>query len=241
MLAWPEGNMLVLEVRDAEKKSVSFSALNYETAEFLWRDKNLEERWWVNASAVVDGVILFTAYLDTNNPDKKAILAYSVNDLKLKWWNNDFSISHIRGNTVAGFASRMGLKELHLDIATGKEKAKDESEGDRKVTGLQKPAQYSEEMDHFQTVRTFLAERLNLIAVSALEYLETEKGIIISCYLQENGLANYLLVLSTDGKVQLKEKLEGNVKGIGVDTFFVLDGSLFFVRNKVELISYKNI
>jgi hypothetical protein len=241
MLAWPEGKILVVEIRDADKKTVSFSAFDYSRNNFLWRDKTLEESWWINASAIIDGVILFTTYLDTNNPDKKAVLAYSVSDLKLKWWNNDFSISHIQGSTIVGYSSRMGLKELNLDILTGHEKLKVEGEKDRRVTALQKPVQYSKDMEHFKTVRTFLAERLNLTALSALEYLETEKNVIISCYVQEEGLANYLIVLSIEGNVVLKEKIEANVKGIGLDTFFVLDGSLFFVRNKVELVSYKNI
>jgi len=37
----------------------------------------------------------------------------------------------------------------------------------------------------------------------------------------------------------LKEKLDEHLKGIGLDTFFVLSGYVFFVKNKVELVCYK--
>jgi hypothetical protein len=54
-------------------------------------------------------------------------------------------------------------------------------------------------------------------------------------------LANYLIVLTSEGDVLLHEKAAENLKGIGIDTFFLLEGSLFFVKNKCELIRYKLI
>jgi hypothetical protein len=235
-------DILLVEVRNIEHKEVSFSALNLETKSFLWRDKKLEETWWINASAISEGMVIFTIYLDTNNPDKKGILAYSVQDLKLQWWNNDFSISEVGPNYVKGFTSRLGLKQVMLDLRTGNEEFKEVSPFQANTSVLLKPVQYTEGMAYFDTVKTFLADRLNLLAVSALEYLEAKKKIIVSYYITEGeGLANYLLVMSDDGNVILNEKLDGPVKGIGLDTFFVLKGLLIFVRNKVELVSYNII
>jgi hypothetical protein len=59
--------------------------------------------------------------------------------------------------------------------------------------------------------------------------------------MQEVGLANYLIVLTADGDVVMNEKAGENLKGIGIDTFFLLEGSLFFVKNKCELVRYKLI
>jgi hypothetical protein len=235
-------DILLVEVRNIENKEVSFSALNLETNSFLWRDKKLEETWWINASAIAAGMVIFTIYMDTNNPDKKGILVYSIQDLKLQWWNSDFSIGEVGPNYVKGFTSRLGLKQVMLDLRTGKEEFKEVSPFQTIASVLLKPVQYTEGMPYFDTVKTFLADRLNLLAVSALEYLEAKKKIIISYYITEGeGLANYLLVMSDDGNVILKEKLDGPVKGIGLDTFFVLKGLLIFVRNKVELVSYNII
>jgi hypothetical protein len=237
LVAGEEG-VLAIEVRTTEPKQVSFSALNVCSNEFLWKDRVLEENWWVNASAICGGMIVFTVYMDTNNPDKKGIVVYSLKDLKLQWWKNDFSINEAWPEYLRGFTSKLGLKEITLDVVSGSEINVINSKIARPL-GLLKPFQYPEGLTHFDIVQKFLADRLNFNAVSSLEYLEAEGRIIISAYTPENeGLANYLFVLSAEGKVLLKEKLDGPLKGIGLDTFFILQGCLIFVKNKVELISY---
>lgn len=238
-LASASGDLLILEVRDTTKKQVSFSAFRFPEGETLWLDKVLEEPWWVNASAIVSNKLVFTVYLDTNNPDKKGILVYDVSTLNLEWWNNDFSLSEVRHQRLIGFASKLGLKSMSLDLQTGKE-TDDEAPEEITENVLRRPVQYPEDHEYFKTVQSFLADRFNLSVISALEYLEWEKWIFISYYESDTtGLANYLLVLSVDGEELLREKLDGPVKGIGLDTFFLLGGFLIFVKNKAELVSYK--
>jgi hypothetical protein len=238
-IASADGDVMLVEVRNADKKEVSFSALKLQDNAFLWRDKKLEESWWINASAISSGFVLFTIYLDTNNPDKKGVLSYRLDDLSLVWWNNDFSISDIGSDFVSGFSSKTGIKAVTLDIQTGKEIAEAQKYDDPNHH-ITRPVQYVEGMDYFATVKTFLADRLNLFCVSALEYVQAFDKIFISYYVEEEkGLANYLLVLSSTGDVVMKTKMDGGLKGIGLDTFFILNGLLIFVKNKVELVSYK--
>jgi hypothetical protein len=234
-------DILLIEVRNQDKKEVSFSAFSMTDNSFLWKDRMLEENWWINASALISGKVIFTVYMDTNNPDKKGIVVYSLDDLTLLWWNNDFSLSEVGSDAIIGFTSKLGLKKVVLRLSTGTV-LENADFAASPATSLEKPVQYTEGSPHFETVKKFLVDRLNFPAVSALEYLETEGNIIISCYNQEEGgLANYLFVLSAEGKVLLKEKLDGPLKGIGLDTFFMLKGCVIFVRNRVELVSYKII
>jgi hypothetical protein len=235
LTAYPPKRIIVIEVRDKAAKRVSFSALNYESKQFLWTDRRLEESWWVNVAGVHKDVILFTIYLDSNNPDKKAVVAYSLNDFRLMWWNNDFSIGSI-GDVVQGFTSKLGLKEQRLDLLTGNVSEMELPEEIR--LPILKPVQYNEGTEYFETIQRFLADRLNFLAVGSFEYLETPSHILISCYERQNELANFLFVLSPDGEVLLKEILDSPVQGIGLDTFFVIERSLFFVKNKAELVSY---
>lgn len=234
--------ILLIEVRDPGLKQVKFSAYHLSDERFLWKDRMLEEQWWITASALAGDTAIFTVYMDTNNPDKKGIVVYSTQDLALLWWNNDFSLSGTGADHVQGFTSKLGLKEVALDRRTGqvRDVSSLEESSDRKF--LEKPVQYTAGSAHFETVRSFLADRLNFQAVSALEYLESGDRILISCYTQEeDGLANYLFVLSAEGNVLLKEKLDAGIKGIGMDTFFILNGCVIFVRKRVELVSYKLI
>jgi hypothetical protein len=235
LTAYPPRNVILIEVRDKVEKQVSFWALDYATGEFLWRNRKLEEPWWVNISGVYADVILFTLYLDSNNPDKKAVVAYSLLEFRLLWWNNDFSIGSI-GDVVHGFTSKLGLKEMRLDILTGN--VSGNADREKQKSDIQRPVQYAEGTDYFETIRIFLADRLNFSAVDSFEYLETDSHIFISCYEKQNELANYLIVLSLDGEIVLKEILDSPVQGIGLDTFFVIQRSLFFVKNKTDLVSY---
>jgi hypothetical protein len=233
-----DGKIIILEVRNSATKIVEFSALNLDTHKFLWKEKVLDEPWWINLSAVASDIVLFTLYTDTNNPDKKAALAYQLANVELMWWNNDFSISAVAGNVVIGYAEKYGKREMMLDIRTGKEI--EQTDIRPKTTEIVlRPQQYTADHAYFQTVKTFFNQKFNLSPITALEYLEYDSLIFISCYLQENELANYLFIISADGNLLLKERLGEHLKGIGLDTFFVLSGCVFFVKNKGELVSYK--
>jgi hypothetical protein len=235
----PEEELMLIEERSHEERLVTFSAWHYATDTFRWQHVKLEEPWWVNLSAAAEGVVLFTIYLDTNNPDKKGILAYASEDLKLLWWNNDFSITSVLPEKVSGVSTKLGTKDVVLDLHTGKElKEALPLVSVKKTEPVLRPSLYSEGTSYFNTVKIFLEARLNLLPVVALEYLEYNSKILISYYTKENDLANYLLVLSHAGELLLHEKLDESLKGIGQDTFFILSGCVIFVKNKRELISY---
>jgi len=238
-LAVADKNLLLLEIRNAEQKQVTFAALDFQKNDFLWKDVALEESWWVEQSAAADGIILYTLYTDTQNPDRKALLAYSLEDHKLIWWNNDFSLISVSGGKVLGFSSKFS-KDSWVSLHSGKPVPANSDPGQVQTRGIGfiRPFQYTDTTRYFSTVQTFLRSKLNLSAVVALEYLEHETLIFISFNVNENGLANYLLVLSADGDVLLHEKLDEPQKGIGLDTFFILNGCLFFVKNRRELVSY---
>lgn len=242
LVSVPGRPVLVIEVRDQAAKKVSFSALDYERNTFLWHSRILEEPWWVSLSAAAEEEILFTVYTDTNNPDKKSVLAYELGSLALRWWRNDFSVLAVRNNRVWGVSSKISSKEEVLDVHSGlvTDPGSPTTETAQNTGGILRPVQYTEGTPYFDTVKTFLARQLNLIPVTALEYLEHDGLIFISCYTpQADALENHWLVLSAEGQIVMKENLSTGLKGIGLDTFFILGGCVFFVKNKVELVSYK--
>lgn len=236
-LVSPGGGFLFVEARNSDKKRVTFSALDASNGAFLWRDIVFDEPWWISLGAAAGEIILFTLYLETNNPDKKGVFAYHIRERKILWWNNDFSLSALRGGQVLGVASKYGNRAVALDLTSGRETSI--TSEDDKPDEVIRPHQYLDDNEYFATVKTFLNRKFNLNPVIALEYLEHDSTILISFYVQNSGLANYLLLVSTDGEVLMNEKLDEHLKGIGMDTFFILSGCVFFVKNKVELFSYR--
>lgn len=230
--------ILILEVRDSQRKIVCFSALHSQTGKFIWSNKSFDEPWWISLGAVTGDIVLFTVYLETNNPDKKGVFAYHIFNDKMLWWNNDFSLSSVSNNNVVGISSKYGFREVILDITTGRETDRIISAQEATPDAI-RPHQYLPEHQYFETVRIFLEQKFNLSPVMALEYLEHDSIVFISFYVQESGLANYLMMISAEGSLLKKEKLDEQLKGIGLGTFFILSGCVFFVKNKAELVSYK--
>jgi hypothetical protein len=235
------GSLLFLEIRNEHLKKVSFSAYQVKTGTFLWKDVSFDEPWWISLAATAGDVLIFTIYTDTNNPDKKSILAYDINQQTLLWWKNDFSLTDITKNEVIGTESKFGLRKVVLDIISGEPKETTDYVLEQNFSVV-RPLQYNQNTAHFDTVKLFLERKFSISPVNTIEYLEYETLVLISSYnVEQEGLANNLFVLTSEGTMLLHERIGERLKGIGVDTFFILSGYLIFVKNKCELVSYKTV
>lgn len=239
MVADGNHQRLFLEIRNPDDKTVSFSALNLQNNQWLWKDLVFEEPWWISLRATEGDILLFTIYTDTNNPDKKSVLAYHVTRKEVAWWRNGFSLTSVNRRTVSGVDAKFPGKESILDLFTGQLVAGGDFDlGDSQNFPVIRPFQYEEDTAYFVTVKDFLHSRLGISPVASIEYLEIKDLIMVSVFLKEEGLANYLYVLDADGQVLMTEKLGEHLKGIGLDTFFVFSDKLIFIKNKNELLSY---
>ena len=231
---------LYIEVRNTEKKAVSFFCLDLPKATWVLEDYRFDEPWWISLQAVSGNVLLLTLYTDTNNPDKKSLIAFDVVQKQMLWWKNDFSLSVLSGQLVIGVDTKFGSKEVALNISDGAAVQKDftvsYSEQNFPIT---RPFQYHEGSTHFDTVRAFLQTRAQISPIITIEYCEYHGLILISAFVTAEDLANYLFVFNSDGQILIKETLGEHLKGIALDTFFVFSGFLIFVKNKRELVSYR--
>ncbi|WP_281614528.1 DUF4905 domain-containing protein [Flammeovirga sp. SubArs3] len=57
---------LLVEMRDPEKKEVSFAALNLYSGDVLWEGLQMDESWWVTMAGVKDGMLYFTHFAPDN-------------------------------------------------------------------------------------------------------------------------------------------------------------------------------
>jgi hypothetical protein len=231
---------LFVEVRNTTSKSVAFACVDLAEGKWRWKDLKMDEPWWVTLAAASKNVLLFTTYNDVNNPDKKSLVAFDVIHQKILWWRNDFAMSTVAGEIVTGVDTKFVSHEIALNILDGKEIARDAVVfGAEQNFSVIRPFQYHEGSGHFETVRSFLQSKVNILPVVTVEYMEFRSLIAISAFVRQEDLANYLFVFNSEGKLLLKETLGEHLKGIALDTFFVLPGFLIFVKNKRELICYK--
>lgn len=230
---------LYVEVRNPAKKQVTFAALNAARGEWLWQDLRFEEPWWISLAAIAGDAVLFTLYTDTNNPDQKSLIAYHAIEKRIAWWYNGFSLSAANRQYVSGVDLKFPSKQILLDAFTGKPvKHSDFDLADSQNFPVIRPFQYEAGSGHFETVSKFLHTRVRILPVITIEYLEFGHLIIVSVFVKHQDLANYLYVFNAGGELVLEEALGENLKGVGLDTFFIFSGQLMFVRNKNELKSY---
>jgi Domain of unknown function (DUF4905) len=102
------------------------------------------------------------------------------------------------------------------------------------------PFQYLDGETDFETVKNFLKINTEPSPMLGAEYLEYAGYIIISFY--SGNLAafvNRLAIFSSLGECLYVEEIGTNLKGIGINTFFIASGYLFFVKNRTELVTFR--
>ena len=223
----PDKTQVLLEVREAAERKVSFTVVDYVQDKILWNNVLLEEPWWVTLYTCRNQVLEFIHYLDAENPGQKVVVGIDLNTKK-KLWVREFEKIE-KGNSV-GFATQkdyLGEQERHFR-SEGKKK-----EGSPEIFRMSNPFHYQENTPEFKTVARFIQLKKNVVAVGNIEYLEKNGLIFVGYYYYNEGcLINNLLVLLENGKELTSRILGEDLKGFGSDTFFLVEDYLFFVKNK---------
>lgn len=239
IVAHPDRPLLLVESRDEKKKQAAFSVLDVNSGDFLWKEEVFEEPWWISLTEAVNDIVLLTVFREGENPDHKTLLACDLTTRTLLWWRNNFSMSDVNSSSVSGTDAAQGMKKITLDLRTGQEVSGHQVLPLARNFPVTKPFQYLEGSRHFDTVSAFVAARSDVRPVSMIEYAEYGPFVVISCYGQQDGLANFLLLFRNDGRPVFVETIGENLKGVGMDTFFIFSGYLTFVKKRSSLVMCK--
>lgn len=242
----PQKGLLAIELRDHKEAEVSFSLLALHPPVFRFDGYVFEEGWWMSLAALKGNTLLVKKYLDSQQPEKQALLAVNVDSLDVEWWLDHFQLMEIGSDTVLGWQGE-GEARTYTAIDVGGPKVESDAwDSVRKVTSENAevnalyPTHYPEESAHFGTVRSFILDVCNIEPIGAFDYLEVGGLIIISWFYSEgSSMANELLVVNDQGQIVTREKLGTGLDALAFDTFFVLKNSLVFVANKTQLLVYE--
>jgi hypothetical protein len=240
MIKEPEKGLLIIETRDGDNFQVAFSALNIQSNQFLWRDWTLDEKWLIGLLAVNNEVLLLQRFASTGNPDKKSLIAIDIKSRRLLWEVADFSFYNWDEQTIWGIKTLGEFPQAKIDVSSGVITEMSWKELDVQTKPeFDNPVQYMVGSPHFETIKKFILMQAHQVIEMGVEYLEYNGFILTSVYFKETqGLANYLIVFNESGELVLKERLAEKVQGLGMGTFFILSGCLFFVKNRLELVAY---
>jgi hypothetical protein len=246
-----ENGLLVLEIRDANTRQVSFAAVdlgktNAASQALLWKDFQPERSWWLSLVGVCKGILLLHRYADSQKPEAKGILAVDVRSGRVLWQLPDWAFLGVDGSVV--ILHQQGADQLpvyqRMDLRNGTSLAITDllaAPNPLPVSpDIQYPVHYSEQSPYFQTIARFLHQKLEVQPIKAFDYAEFRGLIVVSYYLCEphSPLLNKVVVLNNQASVVLHEAMATNLNGVGMDTFLIRNGNLIFVREKKELVSY---
>ncbi len=172
---------------------------------------------------------------------KNETIVWRADSLAETWWINLVRVTSdqvqlkIFENTSNPDKTCWQVLALETGLITNEE-PKIEAEHTNEVI---RPFQYLAGEDDFETIKNFLNERLKVLPILGIEYVEYAEVVLISYYFGRPGeFTNMLACFKRTGDLLWQEEIGTNLKGIGVNTFFLVANQLFFVKNKTELVTF---
>src|SRR5688572_503751 len=106
MAAVPEANLLFLEIRNGETFQVEFSALDYKSGEFVWKDLRMKESWWISLTAAKPETLLIHTFVSGGNPDHKNLIAIDIFSKTVRWEVEEFSFYEWDESVIKGYRTK---------------------------------------------------------------------------------------------------------------------------------------
>lgn len=94
---------VVIEDRNTEEKSATFSCLDSTTGYILWKEKVLGEQWWIGLDGITKDRLYLHGFKKPDMPENKNIIAVDLNSGEILWQNNESTFFAIQSPFVFGY------------------------------------------------------------------------------------------------------------------------------------------
>ncbi len=245
MLAAPQEGMLVLEIREGMGRKVNFAAIDFRRYQILWHHLPLPQTWWISVVHLQGKQLYLQTYPDSQTPQPNGLVMVDILTGKVQWHLEQVGFLHLSPAGLLVYQPKEEPIYQLIDSSNGVIIREMEAEEVKLFPSLppvqvQYPVHYTAENKYFSTIAQFMQLKLGIQAQKAFDYMEYKGLIIISYYIYSNNqYTNFLLVLDQEANVLLQELLAKDLQGIGLDTFFIVENRLIFVKEKTELVIYE--
>ena len=245
---------LVVETRNTEKKEVFFSCIDLVKGKKIFRDLQLEERFWIGIETIYNDTIFFHKFAKPNMPEHKNIIAYDIKQEKIIWQNEELSFLSLFDGKIYAFKKKFEGRELFaLDYFSGS--LIDELGSDPiKISHILKSAQLNEDFSDYRYPELYNSNDDNQISslveneivgkdiLDNIEILIYDGIVFFNYYLKNknNLLDNVFSVYNIDKKKKVfSETINRNLNSFSPDSFFCYKNYLLLLKNKTEIVTYK--
>ena len=248
-----KSNKLVIEERDTGTKEVFFNCIDIISGVDIFRNFQLDEKYWAGIEIIHDDIILFHKYPDRDMPGHRGIITYDINTQSILWQNDDYIFLFIWEDKIYCYQNLFeGRKYYSVDIQSGeyieelgedsdsinilREKSFDSISYD----GYLFPETYSTSViKNNSSLSDFMQElRQNHVIVGEIEFILLDNYILLNCHgpLKNGYLKNTFMAIEIlSKKIIFKEELNSQAKAFVPDSFFIKDNFLFLLIEKNKL------
>lgn len=233
-----QDQFVLLEHRDTEGQEPSFSLFDLETQKPLCLQQSFGAGHWLSAWALQGQRGVFVLYAGQDNPLQQAFWVYDFAQERILWEESRYTLRRLVGDCLE-VSPRQGAieRQLYLSLHNGQVQALPKY-ADR-PTLLHWPQRYEPTDEYFEEVCQFLALQQLYAAPAPIAYWELADKAFISYWQNQKGfLAQFLAIFNADGQSLEHYQLSESQAEALSPIFFIFKKYLFFVKNKIELVSF---
>ena len=251
-----ETNKLIIEERESDKKQVYFNCFQTDSGKKIFKDFQLEEKFWVGIETVYNDVIFFHNYLKPDMPGHRGIIAFDIENEKIKWENKNLTFLFPLDDIIYTYAQTFeGRNHFALDYDTG-EVVEVLGNDPLKIRGLREqfienenskdylfPNIYFYDSNDFEELKSFFQRLKNKRLITGrIEFIQLDSMLIFGYHgINSKGSMDIFfnaVDLST-GNYILEEKLLKETGLFLSDSFFIKGNLLFVLFGKSKLNVYE--
>jgi len=244
------------ETRDQHKKEVSFFALNALSGEVLWANRVFDELWWIGIEAVTKDVLLLHTYAQPDRPEHKGILAVELATGKRMWTQSDVTYWFSHEEKIYAyrtlFERRVGCE---FDVQTGELLCEYDEDLDT-LMSLRRSALSESSQDGFlfpqlavaseedPRIASCIQKKVSHVLLQGdVEYVRLGDLLLFNYHRQSDTKSQKELLLENhfhivdlkNGGNLFSDVLSSNSRAPVPDSFFVKDGTAYFVKDQTTL------
>jgi hypothetical protein len=222
--------LLFAEVRDAEKREVSFASIDLNTGVLNFSGLTLPEKWLSGLQGSFNGTLFLHGYLSAQSPIHKGIVAFDGTTCTELWSNYTYAISNITINGPIAYNAQIQppLRYL-LDSQTG---------------AMLRPYNASIDADIEQHIALpdiliAMPSGFNVFFESEptgnFHYMEHNDFRIVSLHTINNGLLKQHLFVTLNGDIVYTDILTDEIQKLQPESFIMYKNQLIYIKNTREL------
>ncbi len=245
------------EARDLEEKSASFFCCDERDGHLLWSGLRLHEPWWVGIEDIDQGRFYLHGFRKPDMPQHRGIFAFDLESGAPLWRNEELAFLFAFDGGVYASEQRFdGIHVLRLSPEDGSvtEELGQQHERVNRMRALINEQdsfagyRYPEPFDDRHPDFGGLSGRVYAVVDPArvagnLDVLLEERLLLLSWHEpsagKTNGLRQEFAALDAEsGTTLFRDTIVDGARAPGVDSFFLKDNQLFYIKNYRTLIAH---